>query len=43
MQSTDPGAMMPELGRSTRHDAGIELVSQWIRAWPGQCDLVQPN
>lgn len=43
MQSTDPGAMMPELGRSTRHDAGIELVSQWIRAWPGQCDLVQAN
>jgi uncharacterized repeat protein (TIGR03806 family) len=43
MQSTDPGAMMPELGRSTRHDAGVALVSQWIRAWPGQCDLLQAN
>jgi uncharacterized repeat protein (TIGR03806 family) len=39
MQSTDPGAMMPELGRGTAHAAGVELVSQWIREWPGQCDL----
>jgi uncharacterized repeat protein (TIGR03806 family) len=39
MESTDPGAMMPELGRSTTHAEGIALVTKWIAAWPGQCDL----
>jgi uncharacterized repeat protein (TIGR03806 family) len=31
MQSTDPGVMMPELGRSLVHTEGIALVRQWIR------------
>ena len=39
MESTDPGAMMPELGRAVPHVEGIALVTKWIAAWPGQCDL----
>ena len=31
MQSTDPGAMMPELGRRMVHDEGVALISEWIR------------
>jgi hypothetical protein len=31
MQSTDPGVMMPELGRSLSHTEGIALIKQWIR------------
>ena len=30
MSSTDPGAMMPELGRSIVHKEGVALISQWI-------------
>ncbi len=37
--STDPGAMMPELGRGTRHEAGLALVERWIAAMPGTCTL----
>jgi uncharacterized repeat protein (TIGR03806 family) len=29
--STDPGVMMPELGRSLAHGEGIALIRQWIR------------
>lgn len=40
MESTDPGVMMPELGRSLVHEEGVELVRQWIKEWnsnpPGQ-------
>lgn len=28
--STDPGVMMPELGRSIVHDEGLQLITQWI-------------
>jgi uncharacterized repeat protein (TIGR03806 family) len=31
MQSTDPGVMMPELGRSLTHQEGVALVREWIR------------
>ena len=31
MRSSEPGVMMPELGRRTTHTEGIELVSEWIR------------
>lgn len=31
MESTDPGVMMPELGRKLNHTEGIELVKEWIR------------
>jgi uncharacterized repeat protein (TIGR03806 family) len=30
MNSTDPGAMMPELGRSIVHTEGVELIAEWI-------------
>jgi uncharacterized repeat protein (TIGR03806 family) len=31
MQSTDPGVMMPELGRSMNHSEGIALIRSWIK------------
>ena len=30
MASTEPGVMMPELGRSIRHDEGLALIRAWI-------------
>lgn len=30
MSSTDPGIAMPELGRSTVHEEGVDLLSKWI-------------
>lgn len=32
MKSTDPGIMMPELGRSSVHTEGVELIEDWIRS-----------
>jgi hypothetical protein len=32
MESTDPGAMMPELGRKLMHKEGLELIRDWIIA-----------
>ncbi len=37
MASREPDVMMPELGRSLRDDAGLELVRAWIAALPGRC------
>ena len=37
MQSSEPDAMMPELGRSLIHREGIDLISQWIAEMPGTC------
>jgi uncharacterized repeat protein (TIGR03806 family) len=37
MESTDPGTMMPELGRSTAHREGIALIKSWIAAQSGGC------
>ena len=31
MESTDPGILMPELGRKLVHKEGVELVKQWIK------------
>ena len=31
MRSTDPGVMMPEIGRSIAHQEGIELISEYIK------------
>ncbi len=31
MESTDPGIMMPELGRKLVHKDGVELVKKWIQ------------
>ena len=37
MRSTDPGAMMPELGRALVHEEGTALVEAWIDAMEGDC------
>ena len=39
MDSREPGVMMPELGRSTVHREGLELIRSWIAALPGQCGV----
>ena len=36
-RSTDPGAMMPELGRALTHDQGVALLRRWIAAMPPGC------
>lgn len=37
MASTDPGAMMPELGRALQHEEGVELLTRWIASMEGSC------
>lgn len=37
METNDPGAMMPELGRAVRHDEGAELIAAWIAQLQGTC------
>jgi hypothetical protein len=37
MASSDPGEMMPELGRSIAHDEGVALMREWIAAMDGDC------
>ena len=37
MASTNPGEMMPELGRSVSHDEGVALIRQWIAEMHGVC------
>lgn len=34
LRSTDPGVMMPELGRGLVHEEGVALVEEWIRTMP---------
>jgi mono/diheme cytochrome c family protein len=36
MASAEPGVMMPELGRTLRHEEGLDLVRAWIRTLPPQ-------
>ncbi|WP_263316991.1 hypothetical protein [Marinobacter sp. R17] len=31
MASTQPGDLMPELGRTVVHEEGLALVSAWIK------------
>jgi uncharacterized repeat protein (TIGR03806 family) len=31
MNSTDPGAMMPEVGKALVHEEGVELIASWIQ------------
>lgn len=38
MHTTDTGAMMPDIGRSVRHDSGVELIAEWIDRMTGTCD-----
>lgn len=35
--STDPGAMMPELGRALVHDEGLAMLREWVARMPGGC------
>ena len=35
--ATDPGIMMPELGRTTVHVEGVELLRSWVESLPGNC------
>lgn len=37
LASTDPGAMMPETGRSLVHLEGVALVDKWISQLKGEC------
>ncbi len=37
MDTTDPGAMMPELGRAVAHEEGVALISGWISEMDGGC------
>ena len=37
METEDPGAMMPELGRAVIHAEGVELISAWIESLEGDC------
>ncbi|UBM59271.1 hypothetical protein LAG90_01190 [Marinilongibacter aquaticus] len=34
LQSTDPGVMMPELGRKTVHEESLSLIIDWINSMP---------
>lgn len=34
MNSTNPGAMMPEVGRQMVHEEGVALISEWIKSMP---------
>jgi uncharacterized repeat protein (TIGR03806 family) len=35
--SKDPGAMMPELGRSLVHEEGLALLEEWVAGLEGGC------
>lgn len=37
MQAREPDVMMPELGRTTVHEEGVDLLAAWIDAMPGSC------
>jgi uncharacterized repeat protein (TIGR03806 family) len=36
MASTEPGVMMPELGRSLTHEEGLALIRAWIAGMPAR-------
>lgn len=38
METRDPGAMMPELGRSLTHEEGVKLVEAWIAGMEKTCE-----
>jgi uncharacterized repeat protein (TIGR03806 family) len=38
LNSSETGQMMPELGRTSVHKEGVELIRAWIAAMPGQCE-----
>jgi uncharacterized repeat protein (TIGR03806 family) len=40
LTSTEPGTMMPEIGRSTADHEAIALIKAWIAAMPGTCTVL---
>lgn len=38
MESTEPGVLMPELGRSVVDETGVRLVREWIASMPALSD-----
>ncbi len=38
MNSVTPDVMMPEIGRSTIHTEGVELIRAWIETLEGDCE-----
>ncbi len=38
METTDPAAMMPELGRALAHEEGVRLIRDWISEMNGACN-----
>ena len=43
LASTEGGVMMPELGRSTVHQEGVQLIRDWISSLPGHCQIEAPQ
>lgn len=43
LESTDPGAMMPELGRALAHREGVALVARYIADLKGACEPAVPR
>ena len=43
LNSIDPGAMMPELGRTLVHREGSDLIAQWIASMPSKICNENPN
>ncbi|WP_209308256.1 SO2930 family diheme c-type cytochrome [Sphingomonas corticis] len=43
LESTDPGAMMPELGRALAHREGVALVARYIADLKGACEPLVPR
>jgi mono/diheme cytochrome c family protein len=39
LASTDPGEMMPELGRSLEHQEGVAMIADWITGMKGACTI----
>ena len=40
LASTDPGEMMPELGRDLAHGEGLAVITRYIATMKGACDAV---
>jgi len=38
VSSNEVGVLMPEVGRSLTHEAGVKLIDEWIRQMPGDCN-----
>ena len=38
METNEPGAMMPEVGRKLVHKEGVQLIKDWISTMEGSCE-----